>query len=71
VSGLTKFGLCAWSMTLFREVLRLLLAASGDLPWRGWHVGLEWWPSYVTAWSVVSAVCAAFWIWLLWGQREG
>lgn len=59
-----------WLMILGREVFRCLLALSGDLEWRGWNYGLDFWPSYVTMWDALMIPVAMWWVWFNWKQLE-
>ena len=70
--ALTIFNAAMWPMILGREVLRCLLALSGDLEWRGWYtnLGWDWWPEYVTMWNVLFIPIAIWYIWFTWRDLE-
>ena len=67
---LAIFNICIWLMILGREVLRGFLAYRGLLDWRGWYFGIEFWPSYVTMWDMLSIPIAIYLIRSNWSQLE-
>lgn len=69
---LTQFAVCCWLAVVFRESLRLLLTAKGQLDFRGWYFGFDGglWPSYTTMWDFVTLLLAGFMVRLFWRQLE-